>query len=75
MVHVIKETINQNARRIWGTFKLSDGSTTKFEQTSSDLKRLGDGSWFQTGNRTNNLSITVLRVEQLVTEWRLKHGY
>jgi len=31
MVYIIKKTIYSNSRRIWGTFRLSDKSTTKFE--------------------------------------------
>lgn len=66
MVHVINETIHQDKNRIWGQFKLSDGSVTKFERAK------GDPSWFQWGNITNNLCLTVGRVEQLTNQWAME---
>ena len=57
-----RETVNKNNRRIWGNFKLSDGSVTKFEMVKNE-------SWFQWGNTTDNLGITVGRVEELTNEW------
>lgn len=61
-VYIKKETVNQNSKRIWGYFKLSDNTTTHFE-----MKR--DKGWFQWGNTTNNLCITVDRVEELCNKW------
>lgn len=62
MNSIKRETVNSNSRRIWGEFLLSDGSRTKFEMTK-------DNSWFQWGNTTDNLSITVDRVEELTEDW------
>ena len=70
MVHVVRETVHQNSRRIWGEFKLSDGSVTHFEMTKENLKNLGEGAWFQWGNTTDNLGVTVGRVEQLTNQWQ-----
>jgi len=64
MAHIIAETIHSNRRRVWGIFKLSDGSKTKFE-----MKR--DESWFQWGNTCNNLSATVGRVEYICNRWAM----
>ncbi len=62
MNEIIRETVNRNKNRIWGNFKLSDGSTTKFEMRKGE-------SWFQWGNTTDNLCLTVDRVEELTNEW------
>lgn len=62
MPHVIRETVHRNSKRIWGSFKLSDGSLTKFEM------KMGE-SWFQWGNTTENLGLTVDRVTELTKEW------
>jgi hypothetical protein len=67
MVYVKKETINQNSRRIWGTFHLSDGSKTKFEMRKGE-------SWFQWNNTTDRLGITVGRVEELCNAWFERYG-
>lgn len=56
------EKVNRNSRRIWGSFKLSDGSITNFEMIKGE-------SWFQWGNTEDNLCLTVNRVEQLCEEW------
>ena len=44
--------------KIKGTLTLSDKSTTKFEINK-------DGQWFQWGNSTNNLCLSVELVQQL----------
>ena len=67
MVKVVSESVNKNSRRIWGYFKLSDGSKTQFEQTKENAKN--GISWFQWGNIKDNLGLTVDRVEELTTEW------
>lgn len=64
MVYVKRETVHRNSRRIWGIFSLSDKTKTRFE-----MKK--DESWFQWGNSTDNLCITVQRVEKLCSEWLL----
>ena len=69
MVTVVKETIHENNSRIWGEFKLSDGSTTQFEMSRADIKSLGEGAWFQWGNTTDKLWLTVKRVEDLTRNW------
>ena len=55
------EHINRNSKRIWGSFELSDGSTTEF-----DIDR--ENSWNQWGNTTDNLYLTVPRLEELQAE-------
>lgn len=70
LAHIVSEHVKQNSRRIWGYFILSDGSKSHFEQTKADLTRLGSGSWFQWGNTTENLYLSVERVEELVAEWK-----
>lgn len=67
MVRVIGATVQKNSKRIWGKFKLSDGSVTQFEQTLENAKN--GISWFQWGNTTGNLGLTVDKVERLVSEW------
>lgn len=62
MPTIIKEKVNRNSKRIWGTFRLSDGSTTRFEMRKGE-------SWFQWKNSTENLGETVERVEELCSEW------
>ncbi len=62
MAHIKKEIVKSNSQRIWGSFKLSDKTTTKFEMKKGE-------SWFQWGNSTNNLCLTVDRVEQLCNAW------
>jgi len=62
MTHLISETVHQNNRRIWGSFKLSDKTTTKFEMKYEE-------SWFQWNNMTDNLCITAPRVEELCNRW------
>jgi hypothetical protein len=62
MTRVISEKVNRNSRRIWGQFKLSDKTTTKFEMVKGQ-------SWNQWGNSTDNLYLTVERVESLCNEW------
>lgn len=68
MVKIVKETVFHTNKRVWGRFKLSDGSVTKFEMSRADE------SWHQWGNNTDNLKITVNRVEQLCKEWMLLHN-
>lgn len=62
MKYIKSEKINSNRNRIWGSFKLSDGTTTKWEMSKGN-------SWFQWGNSTENLGLSVDRVEQLTNEW------
>jgi len=62
MTRIVEEKINRNTRRIWGTFKLSDGSTTKFECKRKE-------AWFQWGNSPDNLCVSVDRVDELVQAW------
>ena len=64
MAHIVSEKVNRNKSRIWGSFKLSDGSVTKFEMKKGE-------SWLQWGNKTENLSQSVARVEILTTEWMM----
>ena len=61
-VYVKNKTIHSNSQRIWGSFRLSDKTTTKFEMKKGE-------SWFQWGNSTENLCITVDLVERLCDEW------
>ena len=61
------ETTKQNSRRIWGSFKLSDKTTTKFEMKKGE-------SWFQWGNSTDNLCLTVDRVEELCNDWVMENS-
>lgn len=62
MVHIVKETVHQNSKRIWGYFKLSDNSRTRFEKTATT-------GWIQWGNTTDKLGITLDRVKQLTADW------
>ena len=62
MLTIKKETINRNSKRIWGSFKLSDGTTTKFEMCKGE-------AWFQWGNISSNMGLTVDRVEELCDRW------
>lgn len=75
MLKVVKESVHENKSRIWGEFKLSDGSATQFEMTREGLRSLGVGAWQQWGNRTDNLWLTVGRVEKLTRAWQRKHNY
>ena len=63
---IIKESVSRNSRRIWGYFKLSDGSKTQFEMKKGE-------SWFQWGNTTDKLCETVDRVESLCNDWVLEY--
>lgn len=69
MVEIVKECIKKNKRRIWGYFKLSDGSKTQFECTKEGRERFGKEAWFQWGNKERNLFASVKRVEELIAEW------
>jgi hypothetical protein len=55
------EDIKRSKNEITGTFELSDGTTTHF---SIDL----ENGWSQWGNSTENLGLTVERVEELFNE-------
>lgn len=66
-VYVKSRTINTSKRRIWGNLKLSDGSQTKFEMVKGE-------TWYQWGNSTDSLGITVGEVERITSEW-LERGY
>ena len=57
-VYIKSKKITYLKTKIKGTIKLSDGSTTKFEVVSG-------GEWFQWGNSTDNLSLTVPFMEKL----------
>lgn len=73
MSKIVRETINKNSRRIWGYFKLSDGTKTQFEQTKENAKN--GISWSQWGNITENLGVSVERVETLTNEWLESIGF
>jgi len=62
MKTIKREVVNSNSRRICGHFILSDKSKTQFEM------RKGQG-WNQWGNTTDNLGVTVDRVNELTSEW------
>jgi len=62
MVYILKETVHKNSRRIWGSFKLSDKSTSKFEMIKGK-------TWFQWANTAANMGITVDRVTKLCEEY------
>lgn len=68
MVKVKEEIVHKNKSRIWGEFKLSDGTTTKFELRKGN-------AWFQWGNSTENLGLTVDRVNELTEEWLEENNY
>lgn len=74
LTKILREHVEENGSRIWGYFSLSDGTRTQFECKKRDLERLGDGAWFQWGNTTENLWLSVERVEQLVGEWQATIG-
>ena len=61
VVRIISETTRRTKNTIKGKFRLSDKTTTQFE-----ISR-GEG-WNQWGNSTDNLCLSVLRVEQLEQE-------
>ncbi len=73
-MRIIKEVVHQNTKRIWGYFILSDKSKTSFEMTLRNYKSLGSGAWFQWGNTTDNLYLTVDRVELLCNKWLHERG-
>ena len=58
MIYVKSEIIKRSKNIIKGHFCLSDKSKTQFE-----IKR--GKSWYQWGNTTDNLGLTVDRVEEL----------
>jgi len=57
-VYIKSKKISYLKTKIKGSIKLSDGSTTKFEV-------IRGGDWFQWGNSTNNLSLTVPLMEKI----------
>jgi hypothetical protein len=59
--HVIREKVTRTKNTIKGKFYLSDKTITSF-----DIDK--EYGWNQWGNSTNNLCITVNRVEQLQNE-------
>lgn len=59
--HVIREKVTRTKNTIKGKFYLSDKSITSF-----DISR--EYGWNQWGNSTENLGITVNRLEQLQNE-------
>jgi hypothetical protein len=60
-VYVKREQITRTKNTMKGKFYLSDKSVTQFDINKTD-------GWNQWGNSTDNLSITVNRVEQLQNE-------
>jgi hypothetical protein len=50
LTKIAGESVQKNSQRIWGTFKLSDGTTTHFSLTRENVKN--GVSWFQWGNNT-----------------------
>lgn len=60
-VHVTREKITRTKNTVKGKFYLSDKSITSFDINKTD-------GWNQWGNSTDNLYITVDRVEQLQNE-------
>jgi hypothetical protein len=68
MTKVRSEEIHKNKSRIWGEFKLSDKTTTKFEMRKGE-------SWNQWGNSRENLGLTVDRVEEISNEWLEENNY
>ena len=63
-ITIKEETVKRSKRRIWGQFILSDGSVTKFDGSK-------ENSWEQWGNTTDNLRVTVSRLEEIFSEWLL----
>lgn len=61
MVHIKSKKITYYKDKIKGSIRLSDGSVTKFEIFKG-------GDWFQWGNSTVNLSLTVPLMEKLQKE-------
>jgi hypothetical protein len=64
MVTVKTYAITYTKNGFKGCFKLSDGTKTKF-----DYDRKAVGGWSQWGNSSDNLKLTVGRVEKLVEEF------
>jgi hypothetical protein len=62
-VYVKKETVHRSETRMWGSFYLSDKTRTKFDFDSKS------GDWNQWNNTTENLGVTVERVEELVNDF------
>jgi hypothetical protein len=61
MTTIVKENVEKTARTIKGSFELSDGTRTQF---TIDMAY----GWNQRGNSTENLQITVPRIEELEKE-------
>ena len=61
MTYIKSQKINKSHNRIWGTFKLSDKSTTHFEVRQNE-------SLQQWGNSTENLGLSVDIIEKLESE-------
>lgn len=59
--HVIREKVARTKNTIKGKFYLSDKSITSFDINKTE-------GWNQWGNTTDNLFLTVGRVEQLQNE-------
>lgn len=57
-----RQAVNQNSRRIWGKFKMSNGETVHFEMLRGE-------SWFQWGASTETLCVTMPIVENLCNNW------
>lgn len=66
-VFVVKETVHRNFRRVYGSFKLSDGSTNRWT-----YKR---GCYWYDHNDTHpeNLAITRNRIKQIIEEAAAPH--
>ena len=61
MIYIKIEIVKRTKNIIKGYFRLSDRSKTQFEI------RRGE-NWYQWGNTTDNLCLTVKRVEELEKE-------
>ena len=62
MAYIKSTTIRETKNFIKGTFTLSDKSKTKFEIN----KKTND--WYQWGNCTDNLSLSVERIENIISQ-------
>ena len=60
--YIKSRKINSNNKRIWGSFELSDRTTSKFEMRKGD-------AWYQWGNSTENLCITTEEVDKICNKW------
>ena len=61
MPHIKSKKITYYRGKVKGSIRLSDGTVTKFEIFKG-------GDWFQWGNSTQNLCVTVPMMERLQEE-------